>query len=131
MDKFLGKYSPYFFAFLRIVSGLLYAMHGSQKLFGVPGGKDPVELFSLMGLAGVIEFGGGIMIAVGFLASIAAFIASGQMAFAYFMAHAPNGNLPILNGGELSVLFCFLFLYISSRGAGILSIDSVIRKSKK
>lgn len=125
MERLLGTYAPYLYALLRIVSGLLFAMHGSQKLFGFPGGKDPVQLFSLMGLAGVIELVGGLMIALGLLASIAAFIASGQMAVAYFMAHAPQAALPILNGGEPAVLFCFLFLYIAARGSGVWSLDSL------
>lgn len=124
MERILNNYSPYFYAVLRIVAGLMFAMHGSQKLFGIPGGKDPVELASMMGLAGVIELVGGIMIAVGLLTSIAAFIASGQMAVAFFMAHLPQGALPIMNGGELAVLYCFLFLYIAASGAGIWSIDA-------
>jgi putative oxidoreductase len=123
MERYLGKYSPYLYAVLRIVSGLMFAIHGSQKLFGVPGGKDPVELFSLMGLAGVIELAGGLLIAFGLLTSYAAFIASGQMAVAYFKAHAPQGALPNLNGGELAVLYCFLFLYIASVGSGVWSLD--------
>lgn len=123
MERFLGKYSPYLYAILRIVAGLMFAIHGSQKLFGVPGGKDPVELFSLMGLAGIIELVGGLLIALGLLTSYAAFIASGQMAVAYFKAHAPQGALPNMNGGELSVLYCFLFLYIASVGSGVWSLD--------
>ncbi len=123
MDNFLGKYSPYLYAILRIVAGLLFAMHGSQKLFGWPGDKPAVELVSMMGLAGIIELVGGLLIMIGLLTTWAAFIASGQMAFAYFIAHVPQGALPILNGGELAVLFCFLFLYIASRGAGIWSVD--------
>jgi putative oxidoreductase len=125
MERLLGTYSPYLYALLRIVSGLLFALHGSQKLLGFPGDKDPVQLFSLMGLAGVIELVCGLMIAFGLLASIAAFIASGQMAFAYFMAHAPQAALPILNGGEHTVLFCFLFLYIAAQGSGVWSLDAL------
>lgn len=128
MERFLGKYAPYLYALLRIVAGLLFAMHGSQKLLGFPGGKDPVALFSLMGLAGVIELVGGLMIAFGLLASPAAFIASGMMAVAYFMAHAPQGALPILNGGEPAVLYCFLFLYIAARGSGVWSVDAARRR---
>ena len=128
MEKILGKYAAYFYAILRIVAGFLFALHGSQKLFGIPGDKTPVELFSLMGLAGTIEFVGGLLILFGLFASIAAFIASGQMAVAYFMAHAPQGPLPILNNGELSVLFCFLFLYIAAQGSGVWSIDSLRKK---
>jgi putative oxidoreductase len=128
METILGKYSPYFYALLRIVAGLLFALHGSQKLFGFPGDKPTVELFSRMGLAGVIELVGGLLIAIGLFASVAAFLASGQMAVAYFMAHAPQGLWPIMNGGELSILYCFLFLYIASQGSGLWSIDSLRRK---
>ena len=122
MEGFLGRYAPQLYALLRIVAGLLFACHGAQKLFGVLGGQQ-VPLMGLMGLAGIIEFAGGLLIAIGFLTSIAAFIASGQMAVAYFMAHAPRGALPIQNGGELAVVYCFLFLYIAARGAGIWAID--------
>src|SRR5262245_16460264 len=121
MDAFLGRFAPYFYALMRIAAGLLFACHGAQKLFGVLGGHR-VPLMSQLGLAGVIEFGGGLLIALGFFASIAAFIASGEMAYAYVTAHAPRGTFPIQNGGELAVLYCFLFLYIASRGNGILSI---------
>jgi putative oxidoreductase len=124
MERTLSRFAPQAFAILRIVAGLLFAMHGSQKLFGVPGDGTPVELMSLLGVAGIIEFVGGLLIAFGFLTRYAAFIASGQMAAAYFMAHAPKGALPIQNQGELAVLFCFLFLYIAAHGAGIWSIDS-------
>lgn len=127
MESFLGKYSPYLYAVLRIVAGLLFAMHGTQKLFGWPGDNPPVELASMMGVAGIIELVGGVLIMIGFLTSWAAFVASGEMAVAYFMAHAPQGGLPIQNGGELSVLYCFLFLYIASRGAGVWSVDGTRR----
>lgn len=128
MDRFLGNYSSYFFAILRIVSGLLFAMHGSQKLFGWPGDQPALEIASLMGFAGIVELVGGLLIAIGFLTSWAAFIASGQMAVAYFMAHASRGSLPILNQGEPAVLFCFLFLYIAAHGAGIWSVDGPRRR---
>ena len=85
MERFLGKYSDYFYALLRIVAGLLFAMHGSQKLFGWPGNKPTVQIASQMGIAGVIELVCGLMIALGLLTSFAAFLASGEMAFAYFM----------------------------------------------
>lgn len=128
MERFLGKFSPYLYAILRIVAGLMFAMHGSQKLFGYPGGDDPVPLASMMGVAGVIELVGGIMIALGFLASVAAFIASGEMAVAFFMAHAPQGWNPLVNQGEVAVLYCFLFLYIAARGSGIWSVDSLMNR---
>jgi len=120
MQSILGRFSPQFYALLRIVAGLLFACHGAQKLFGLIGGQQ-VPLMSQFGLAGVIEFVGGLMIAVGFFTSLAAFIASGEMAVAYYQAHLPKGPWPILNGGELAVLYCFLFLYMAARGNGIWS----------
>jgi putative oxidoreductase len=122
MERVLGRFSPQIYAVLRIVAGLLFACHGAQKLFGVLGGQQ-MTLMSQFGLAGVVEFGGGLLIAAGFLTSIAAFIASGEMAAAYFQAHAPRGAVPIQNGGELAVLYCFLFLFIASRGAGMWGVD--------
>ncbi len=122
MDRVLGRYAGVFYAVLRIVAGLLFACHGAQKLFGAFGGNQ-AALASLHGVAGLVEFVGGLMIAIGFLTSLAAFIASGEMAVAYFMAHAPQGPLPIVNQGELAVVYCFLFLYMSARGSGPLSVD--------
>jgi putative oxidoreductase len=123
-----GSYAPYAYALLRIVVGLLFAMHGSQKLLGWPGDGQTVQLASLMGVAGIIELVGGLLIMVGFLTRIAAFLASGMMAVAYFMAHAPQHALPIVNKGELAVVFCFVFLYIAAQGAGIWSIDNMMRR---
>jgi len=130
MTRWLGKYSPYLYALLRIVAGLLFAMHGTQKLLGWPlpsqGGRPP--LASLYGVAGIIELVGGVLIMIGLFASIAAFIASGEMAYAYFTQHQPGGTWPIQNRGELAVLFCFLFLYIASHGSGVWSIDALMRR---
>ena len=123
MNKLLAPYSPHLFAIVRIVAGLLYATHGSQKLLGMPGGQEPVPLLSMMGFAGVVELVGGLLIAIGLFTRVAAFVASGQMAVAYFMAHAPQGLVPLLNKGELAMLYSFLFLYIAAHGAGIWSID--------
>ena len=130
MEQFLGKYSSCLYATLRIIAGLMFAMHGSQKLFAWPGGNAPVPLASLMGVAGLVELIGGVMIAFGFLTTYAAFIASGQMAVAYFKAHAPQGALPLLNRGELSVVYCFLFLYIAALGAGGWSLDAMMRRKQ-
>lgn len=129
MEKWLGKYSSFFYALLRFVAGLLFACHGAQKLFGVLGGQK--QEATLMIAAGVIEFVGGILIAVGLLAGYVAFIAAGQMAVAFFMQHFPKAIWPIQNGGELAVLYCFIFLYIASVGSGILSIDALIAKSRR
>jgi putative oxidoreductase len=110
MERFLGKYSPYLYALLRIVAGLMFAMHGSQKLFGIPGNRPAVPWASFIGVAGIIELVAGLMIALGLLAGYAAFIASGQMAVAFFKQHfQAAAPLPILNGGELAVLYCFVF----------------------
>ncbi|PSR53585.1 DoxX family protein [Adhaeribacter arboris] len=125
MESILGKYAPYFYALLRIVAGLMFAMHGSQKLLGIPGDQPGMPIASMMGFAGIVELVGGLLIAFGLFTSIAAFIASGEMAVAFFMAHFPKGPLPILNQGELAVLYCFLFLYIAAHGAGIWSIDAI------
>src|SRR5262245_9145285 len=113
MERVLGRCAPQIYAILRIVAGVLFACYGIQELFGLMGGT-PVVLASQLGLAGVIELVGGLMIATGFLASFAAFIASGEMAFAYFTAHAGRSIWPVMNGGELAVLYCFLFLYIAA-----------------
>jgi putative oxidoreductase len=128
MQQVLGRYAPQFFAILRIVSGLMFALHGSQKLLGWPGGKGPVD-DPMMKVAGAIELVGGLLIAIGFLTGIAAFLASGEMAVAYFMAHAhPPTSLPIQNQGELAVVYCFLFLFIAAHGAGIWSVDGARRR---
>jgi putative oxidoreductase len=123
MKSFTGRFSPQLYAVLRIVTGLLFAVHGTQKLFGWPGGSDPVPM-GIFKVAGVIELVTGLLVAIGFLTSFAAFIAAGQMAVAYFWKHAPNGFWPVLNQGEAAVLFCFLFLYIAAQGAGIWGVDS-------
>ena len=124
MQKALARFAPYFYVALRIAAGLAFAEHGAQKLFGVLGGQA-VALTSQRGLAGIIEFVGGIMIALGLFTSPVALIASGEMAWAYFQQHAPRGPWPIQNGGELAVLYCFIFLYLSALGSGKLSIDSI------
>jgi putative oxidoreductase len=119
--KMLRRFEPYAYALLRIVAGLLFLFHGLQK-FGIMGDRM-VPLFSLIGLAAVIEAVGGTLIMVGFMTAPVAFLASGEMAYAYFTAHQPKGTWPIQNGGELAALYAFIFLYISTRGAGVLSVD--------
>lgn len=119
----LGKFSAELYAVLRIVTGLLFMLHGTQKLFAFPAG-DTVELMTRLGVAAVIELVAGILIAVGFFTSYAAFLASGEMAFAYFIAHAPRGPWPSQNNGEPAVLYCFLFLYMAAAGSGVWSVDS-------
>jgi putative oxidoreductase len=127
MERWLSKYSEILYGIFRIVVGLLFACHGAQKLFEMFGGLG-VPSTSLLVAAGIIEFFGGILIALGFGAGYAAFITSGEMAVAYFMMHAPNGFWPIKNKGELAVLYCFIFLYIASKGSGRLSVEALAKK---
>lgn len=124
------KLTPYVLGLLRIIVGFLFLQHGSAKLLGAPHVAmfDGLQLMSLMGVAGILELVGGTMILVGLFTRPVAFILSGQMAVAYFMAHAPNGFLPILNQGELAVLYSFVFLYFTFAGAGKLSLDSIYCK---
>jgi putative oxidoreductase len=119
--KALRRFEPYAYAFLRIVAGLLFLFHGLQK-FGLLG-SPMMPLMSKMGAAAVIETVGGVLIMIGLQAAPVAFIASGEMAYAYFTAHQPRATWPIQNGGELAALYAFLFLYIATRGAGVLSVD--------
>ena len=119
--KILRRFEPYAYALLRIVAGLLFLFHGLQK-FGVLGGQM-VPLMTLVGAAAVIETVGGLLIMIGWQAALVAFICSGEMAYAYFYAHQPRGTWPIQNGGEPAALFAFIFLYISTRGGGMLSLD--------
>ena len=135
MERFLGPWTSQLYALLRIVAGLLFACHGAQKLFGVLGGVGgqpgtAVPLYSLMGLAGGIELVGGLCITLGVLTSYAAFIASGEMAMAYFTAHAPRSFWPLENKGELAVLYCFLFLYMAARGSGIWSLERRLHSAR-
>ncbi|HEY8152356.1 MAG TPA: DoxX family protein [Vicinamibacteria bacterium] len=127
MDRWLGRHAERIYTLLRIVAGILFACHGAQKLFGALGGTAMTSN-PMMLAAGIIEFGGGLLIAIGLLTSWAAFLASGEMAVGYFMVHAKGGFWPILNKGELAVVYCFLFLYVAARGAGPYSADAAIRK---
>jgi len=122
----LSRYEGYFYALMRIIVGALFACHGAQKLFGALGGQS--EINDPEGLvAGIIELAGGILVCVGFLTRTAAFLASGEMAVAYFKAHAGRGFWPIINHGELAVFYAFVFLYVFFRGPGFWSIDGLWR----
>jgi putative oxidoreductase len=127
MDRWLGRHAERLYALLRIVAGLLFACHGAQKLFGALGGTAMTSN-PMMLAAGLIEFGGGLLIAIGLFTSWAAFLASGEMAAAYFMVHAKGGFWPIVNKGEPAVVYCFLFLYIAARGSGPYSVDAMMRR---
>jgi putative oxidoreductase len=118
-------------ALLRIVTGLMFWQHGAQKLFGWLGGQQVTDLASMAGVAGVLEFVGGILIIVGLLTRPVAFLLSGEMAVAYFTAHFPRGLWPIENRGEPAVLFCFLFLFFAAHGAGRYSVDAVLSNRRR
>lgn len=118
------RFAPQTYALMRIVFGFQFLCHGLQK-FGMFGGETAALLSWPRGFAGPIEVICGVLVLLGLLTRPMAFLASGEMAFAYFYAHLPRGPLPIVNGGEAAVLFCFAFLYIASRGAGIWSVDSM------
>ena len=123
--EFRDVWAPRLLGIVRILLGLLYMQHGLSKYFGFPGpAPQNFEVFSLIGLAGAIEVVGGLMVAVGIYTRWAAFIVSGEMAVAYFMVNAPRGFFPILNGGELGVLYCFVFLYMAVAGGGAWSADA-------
>lgn len=123
---FLKRFAPQLLSVLRIIAALLFFAHGSAKLLGFPQVDmfANLQVFTIFGLAGILEIVGGILLAIGFHSRLVAFILSGQMAVAYFYAHAPQGFHPLLNGGEGAILFCFIFLYIAAAGAGPWSVDA-------
>ena len=126
----VARYSPYLLSTLRMVAAFLFIAHGTQKLFGFPvsAPRPGVALLSLMGAAGVLEAFGGLLMLLGLLTRPVAFILAGQMAYAYFSSHAPRGPWPILTGGELAALYCFIWLYFVAAGPGPWSLDALIRK---
>jgi putative oxidoreductase len=129
-ESFFSVWTPRLLSVLRIVVAALFMQHGMAKLFHVPhvASFDNLQLMSLIGLAGVLELGGGLLLLIGLLTRPVAFVLSGEMAFAYFIAHAPRDPLPLLNGGELAVVYCFVFLYFSVAGGGAWSVDAKIRR---
>jgi len=128
----LTRYAIPFYSIMRFVVGLMFFCHGAQKLFGwfTPPGQPGGALPPLMAVGGWIEMVGGLLIAVGLFTRVAAFIASGEMAVAFFMMHAKGSILPIINKGELAVVYCFLFFYIFLYGPGAWSLDVMLRKAK-
>jgi len=127
----IRKFEPFARSLLRLVAGFTFSLHGMQKLLGLFGGitgkGGTVPFGSLFWVAGVLETVGGILILLGLFTSPVAFILCGEMAVAYFKAHYPHGFLPNVNHGELAVLYCFIFLYLFSSGAGPLSLDALVR----
>jgi putative oxidoreductase len=126
------KLALYLHAVLRIVAALLFLQHGTQKLFGIPPGGPFTGLFnfSLLGIAGMLEVVGGVLILIGLFTRPAAFILSGEMAVAYFRVHAGRDFFPLVNGGEITVFFCFYFLYLSMAGAGPWSVDQILARKR-
>jgi putative oxidoreductase len=124
--------AAYVLSVLRIVSAFVFFLHGTQKLFGFPSATPlPLAMLtSLIGVAGILESVGGLLMALGLFTRPVAFILSGEMAVAYFRQHAPRAIWPILNGGELAVLFCFIWLYFSVAGPGSISVDAMIRRKR-
>ena len=130
MDSaFYATWTPRAQGLLRIVTGYLFLTHGTAKLLGMPHVPmfDGLQVLSLIGFAGIIEIVGGALLLIGFLTRPVAFILSGEMAFAYFMGYAPHGNVlvPMLNQGELAVVYCFVFLFFAGAGAGAWSVDAM------
>ena len=121
----LTSLSPWFLALLRVMAALLLISHGTMKLLGFPASDFQPPLFSLFGLAGVIEIAGGLLLVLGLFTRPAAFILSGETAAAYFIAHAPQSFFPLQNGGESAVLFSFTFLYLVFAGPGAVAVDNL------
>ena len=122
---FLQPWQDQLLGLARIVAGILFLSHGLVKLFGFPAGAQPGQqaLLSLFGIGGLIELVAGTLIAIGLVTRASAFVASGQMAVAYWMFHAPGGFYPVANGGDAAILYCFLFLYLAAAGPGAFSLD--------
>lgn len=129
MNSLVAKSTPILLSALRIVSGFLLVEHGMQKWLGFPGARAaPSTITSLSGIAGVFELVGGLLLLIGLFTRPVAFVLSGLMAFAYFIAHAPQGFWPLLNRGELAALYCFVFLFLAAAGGGPLSLDRLFRR---
>jgi putative oxidoreductase len=124
------RYAPHALAALRIVAGLLFLAHGLVKLVGFPPGAapGPQEPLSLLGIAAAIEVVTGALMVLGLFTRAAALLASGEMAVAYWLAHAPHSPYPAVNGGDAAILFCFVFLYVAAAGPGAFSVDGMLRK---
>lgn len=123
----VARFAPYALSLLRFVAAILFLQHGMSKLFGFPQPGHMPAFLTLIWFAGVIEFVGSILLGLGLFTRAAAFIMAGEMAFAYFMSHAPRGFYPILNSGEGAILFCFVFFYLVFAGGGPISVDALWR----
>lgn len=128
LEQAAARSSPYMLSILRIAVALLFLEHGLSRLFGWPSAMPTPPMLTLYWFAGAIEFVGGVLVLLGLFTRPAAFIMSGEMAFAYFLSHAPRNAFPILNGGDAAILYCFIFLYLAVAGAGPLSLDAMWRR---
>jgi len=130
---FLDRFSPQLLSVMRIASALLFMAHGTSKLLGFPPTEmfaQPPETFSLIWFAGALELVGGALLALGLFSRPIAFLLSGEMAFAYFIGHAPQAFYPVQNGGDAAILYCFVFLYVAAAGPGPWAIDSLAFRQK-
>ena len=127
---FISKYETQIYAIFRLIAGFLFLWHGSQKLFDFPPAGHEIPSYIIL-IAGPIEFFGGLLIMIGLWTHWVAFICSGEMAFAYWSVHSTHTVLPIMNGGELAIIYCFLFLFIASRGSGVFSLDHFLAKRRQ
>lgn len=123
-------WAPRLLSILRIVAALIFMAHGTQKLLGFPASPNPSpEMFSLPWIAGVLEIVGGVLLIPGLFVRPTAFVLSGLMAFAYWLAHAPRSPYPVLNGGDAAILYCFVFLFLAAAGGGAWSLDRTLRRA--
>jgi len=127
---FISKYETQIYAIFRLIAGFLFLWHGSQKLFGFPPAGHEMPSYIML-IAGPIEFFGGLLIMIGLWTHWVAFICSGEMAFAYWSVHGTHAVLPVMNGGELAIIYCFLFLFIASKGSGVFSLDHYLEKRRQ
>ena len=130
-SSFPKSLAPHLLSLMRLMVAFLFIQHGGQKLFNYPVAMpgQPIELFSQIGVAGLLEFGGGLLLLMGLFTRWTAFVLSGEMAVAYFTAHAGRGFWPLGNHGELAVFYCFVFLYLAAAGGGPWSIDKLRGKA--
>jgi putative oxidoreductase len=130
LDNLSTVWAPRMLSILRIVAALIFFEHGTQKLLGFPPIANPPAVMSLSWIAGLLELVGGALLIVGLFTRPVAFILAGEMAFAYFIGHAPRNFFPVLNGGDAAILYCFVFLYISCAGPGPWSVDAMMRRNR-
>ena len=134
LERLARDAAPHLLSLLRIMAALLLLQHGTQKLLGfppMPPGRSAPEFLTLIWFAGVIELIGGVLLAIGLFSRATAFILSGELAFAYWIGHAPRGFLPIVNAGELAALYCFVFLYLAAAGPGPWSVDRLLNRRER